>query len=423
MFLAPFLQTIHRILVMEHTFLLGDKRTSAEMRQSPLGSPGNPLIIDEDEGGDKKKMKPDCQNAIPIDICSDGEAEGSSDVEFMEVRPSPQVTKAAAKPRTPAKNDDADEVEVISEPRGAGKASPAGKPPIARTSASTPSSGRDDVKVSSSSMTAKTSAKPMTPCKEDDRDEVEVIPSTSGSGGAATPSKSSSTSRLTPSSDGTFKLCPTPVASKALDKPKTPNENGADGATEASTGLEGAKSPPCPPAAPPTSLSVSMPPPNRDLPGKPTAAPAPSSSSDPAKGRPSKESTIPLSPSSMSGPPGILEVSLGDTVCVKARTGPGQNRLGGVATVIGVNDDGTYDVKYVVHSGKERRLSVSLLTPISCNVTEEDRRRRRASAKIEIDMGSPERVTVKHEKVERKVKKRRASRPGPKGSGQGWYKC
>ena len=46
----------------------------------------------------------------------------------------------------------------------------------------------------------------------------------------------------------------------------------------------------------------------------------------------------------------------GDIVSVKSRTGPGENKQGGVARITNVHEDGKYDVKYVLSSMREKHL-------------------------------------------------------------------
>ena len=64
-----------------------------------------------------------------------------------------------------------------------------------------------------------------------------------------------------------------------------------------------------------------------------------------------------------SAPPeqGFPEFYQGAVVTVAPRTGPGQNKLGGAALIKKVNEDGTFDVKYTVEGGTERRVPASLL--------------------------------------------------------------
>jgi hypothetical protein len=82
---------------------------------------------------------------------------------------------------------------------------------------------------------------------------------------------------------------------------------------------------------------------------------------------PTSPAPAPLLP--VAAPP-MVDLKVGDVVEVAARTGPGQNKPGGVGRVLAVHSEGgdddqggrTYDIKYVL-GGREKNVAESLLSP------------------------------------------------------------
>ena len=79
---------------------------------------------------------------------------------------------------------------------------------------------------------------------------------------------------------------------------------------------------------------------------------------------PAPEPTAPLAPAPA---PVVVDFKVGDVVEVAARTGPGQNKPGGVGRIMAVHsneeDNGrTYDIKYVL-GGREKNVAEDLLSP------------------------------------------------------------
>eukprot|EP00903_Cladosiphon_okamuranus_P010353 g9796.t1 len=54
---------------------------------------------------------------------------------------------------------------------------------------------------------------------------------------------------------------------------------------------------------------------------------------------------------------------VGDLVSVPSRSSPGVNKEGGVAKVTLARPDGTFDVKYIVRQGREKRVAAAILSP------------------------------------------------------------
>ena len=144
--------------------------------------------------------------------------------------------------------------------------------------------------------------------------------------------------------------------------------------------MKGTQPPPA--TAPPLvdSPSAGAPPPSSaKAAGEPVAKAAPGADSlDAAKRQLNFASATPKASVGSARPTASSQkdrLKKGDTVSVQSRTWPGMNKPGGAGRVWKVNDDGTYDVKYLL-GGTERRVQVAYITKKDLVSVAPDRKRR-----------------------------------------------
>ncbi|CAM9679221.1 unnamed protein product [Ectocarpus sp. 6 AP-2014] len=278
--------------------------------------------VDDHREGDTPTTRPVSHQA-PRNTFSLGQTSSSGGRELAPVAEGPPVSLAAAAAAAPAALETAEALLSMS--------------PSVRHRGGSLEHGRDG---------GAPPARPTSSVSRRDGDDVAVAAAGGGGGGGSKPP-------VPPAEEEEGGACDDPVG--------TPNSTASlsrrigPGSPSSATGLLRTTRRAMPPPPPPASYRSPA------LARPPNASSSSSSSTPPSPG-PLPSQTPPMAAAAAARRPATPSFKAGDLVSVPSRSSPGVNKEGGVAKVTLVRPDGTCDVKYIVHHGREKGVPAGIIS-------------------------------------------------------------